>query len=368
MIVSNGLVLRVSSKMSDNYSCNFCPHSTTLKPTLKTHKTLKHNECQECGETKSSMLSLLNHQKSIHPNYKGAWKVERCTKCELVTIGKTLKKHYYVVHGMMKTAKILFSSNSTNNASNLLCTFCEYSTNVTTSLNTHLTLKHNKCQMCNFIDSSLMSLWKHQDSLHRDYKGLFKLKKCSKCEFISVSKNLKRHQERKHPEGAEGEKRYSCKRCDYATDEKYSYDIHLQVKPKEVLICKTCNFKSCSSTFMGKHMKTMHGGGIDGRFSCKRCDVTFERYRDFSRHLPYSIPSKLAQCEECAFKSCTHQGLRSHKMMIHKKSQISDEPTKTKEKISSKQPLSKEKPKTYNYFPQPKEGKWIVKLERIAWK
>ena len=54
-----------------------------------------------------------------------------------------------------------------------------------------------------------------------------------------------------------------------------------------------------------------------------------------------------------------------HKQTRNEESSINQ--TQNRE-IELKNLQSQEMPKMYNYFPQPKKGEWIVKLERISWK
>ena len=162
-------------------SCNYCSYSSDQIKELKIHKTVKHKECQECGITKPTMLSLLNHQESMHPDYKGILKVEKCKSCDFISTRKTLARHFLGVHEKCMNVK-RFS-----------CAFCTYSAVVRAHLKIHKTIVHNQCQECGETHVSKRLLMEHQESLHPDYSRSFKLKKCPNCDYINVPHNLKKH-------------------------------------------------------------------------------------------------------------------------------------------------------------------------------
>ena len=193
------------------------------------------------------------------------------------------------------------------------CKHCSHhSSNNITNLKIHKTIKHNECHECGETCVSKSLLMKHQESLHPDYKGSMKVKKCSKCDYTSISNLVKGHFRHVHEKAKAKSRGVSCDKCDFASYRLSQLEIHQRNtrNTTKVLICGVCQFRSCTRNGLAKHENIMH---------------------------------KQTQNEERSKHNETQQ-----------------------QELKNLQ--SQEMPKMYNYFPQPKRGEWTVKLERISWK
>ena len=212
---------------------------------------------------------------------------------------------------------------------------------------------------------------------------------CNKCgsRFKTVE-HFYNHQKSYH----ESTKKYSCKKCDYATGEKNALRAHQNLNlSNDIKACLKCPYKSCTSKGLSKHYKFLHqnfffdhqnqenpketskhirkadnnvdfssekpldanrisisNGGekeiedlddslskkAEGGSKCSKCDVILKIKGDMKRH---GKDSKIVNCQKCAFKSCTLIGLALHNKESHDVSvqksvkNFSSEKTKKKE-------------------------------------
>ena len=201
--------------MEDNklLSCKFCPHTATRARNLKLHKTLKHNECQKCGKTQGSLLSLFNHQESMHPSYKDMCKVERCTKCELITTGFVLKKHIRFMHTKDKRLLCDFK-----------CNKCDFTANIKSHLRNHLQASRKAkevliCKLCSFKSCTKVMMSIHERIVHVDTHQGFHA--CNNCDMtFKMKRCVKAHLSKAnvHP--------YKCKFCGFKCCTKRGFILH----------------------------------------------------------------------------------------------------------------------------------------------
>ena len=95
-----------------------------------------------------------------------------------------------------------------------------------------------KCDQCNHKMTSKAVLKSHLRSMH----GLEKLQ-CDLCDFRSISqRSIWAHKKRIH----DGEKKYDCSHCDYATNESVAhlrYHIKRMHSSMKDLQCDECEYK-----------------------------------------------------------------------------------------------------------------------------
>ena len=104
------------------------------------------------------------------------------------------------------------------------------------------------CKYCDFVTNSSTRLNSHIDRFH-------KVHKCDKCDHTSATSfTLKIHQKNKH-EGV----RYKCPQCDYQATQKANLAIHREsVHDGVIHECDLCDYKSSTRRSVMLHKKSHH--------------------------------------------------------------------------------------------------------------
>jgi len=135
--------------------------------------------------------------------------------------------------------------------------------------------------------------------------------KCTICDNVYNSRNIRTHIKKEHPEIELLER---CEICDkpFKTEwllKRHIENVHRNLRNYE---CSYCDFKAKSRGQLGEHLK-IHSG--EEHFYCDNCDFKTARKRDFGEHKckgPKNFP-----CESCSKKSISAGALRMHIKRCH---------------------------------------------------
>ena len=164
---SSALRLHVMSHDKSNRKdlpCELCDYATIDLARLKNHVMQKHRsekafKCDQCGKAFKLKLPLDRHKRLIHE--KDKCKVHKCDKCDFSTIHESsMKRHRISFHGgavsglmfemkcpvcniaLKSKAGLKMHIKRIHEEKSLMCSSCDYSTNVIADLLKHMSNKH----------------------------------------------------------------------------------------------------------------------------------------------------------------------------------------------------------------------------------
>ncbi|XP_077345720.1 uncharacterized protein LOC143989463 [Lithobates pipiens] len=278
--------------------------------------------CPECGESFSSELSLIVHQRS-HTGEE----LHSCSEC-----GKCfLHKSELVIHCRSHRGE------KTNSCSECDKSFTAKS-KLTRHQRSHTGEKPFFCSECGKCFSDKSHLISHQRS-HRGDKPYY-CPKCGKC--FSKKSNLVSHEilhkgEKpnycpkcgkcfarksdlvKHQRSHTGEKPYSCSECGKCFSQKSNLVahqlLHTGEKPNSCPECRRCFARKSD---LVKHQRSHTG---EKPYSCSECGKTFSQNSGLVSHRRSHTGMKLYDCPECG--RCFSQKLS---IISHHRSHAGEKP------------------------------------------
>ena len=175
----------------------------------------------------------------------------------------------------------------------IFCEFCDKRFKAKRYLRSHIILKHS-------VDPSSSNKFKEIN------KAKSFNHKCTICDNVYNSRNIRTHIKKEHPEI---ELLECCENCGkpFKTEwllKRHIENVHRNLRNYE---CSYCDFKAKSRGQLGEHLK-IHSG--EEHFYCDNCDFKTARKRDFGEHKckgPKNFP-----CESCSKKSISAGALRMH--------------------------------------------------------
>ena len=169
------------------------------------------------------------------------------------------------------------------------------------------------CTSCNKSFSLSTSLRKHVKAIHEKLKQ-YKCKYCDKLYGYSthLSVHIKTHEDGKI-------KRYSCHIClkTFGTNQAMNLHIryiHENMKDHKCNICNGSFHKECD---LKKHMGTVHGK-IKLVYGCSECNQMFGQKQSLRMHIENFHKNIKVKCDFCDL-SFTNDGLNPHIKRVHEK-------------------------------------------------
>nr|CAI5843058.1 unnamed protein product [Callosobruchus analis] len=247
--------------------------------------------------------------------------------------------------------KTYCKNNLGNQITDYRCTQCDKSFESKACLDIHMDSIHAqsassvspiilKCRSCSYITSFPSDLKKHMFGKHSG-ESSGQRKVCIECHKGFNSKQyLDEHILRKHPKLIDlvSSKIHDCKGCNFRTTDKGRLDSHVSTHilkndpnfslaaSSKVFECSNCDYKSAYKCNLNKHM-LKHA--VNKSYTCKRCNVSFERKPLLNEHIfkehsksRASGTSEMIQCSECfyvtLYKSNFNRHLLTHIVEVHK--------------------------------------------------
>lgn len=243
---------RKCNKCARSYKNDACllSHLRTCSQSGNSKRPLKRLCCYHCDYKASNKRSLSSHIQAKHlPRNPNAHK---CKKCE---------KSYQCRSSLYAHSKICNKPKVDNcKLKNFSCEHCEYKTHTKTLISCHIQAKH---------------LPKDPDS-----------SKCKKCgKMYSWKSDLQRHAKicSQTEEEIRSNMRFSCEHCEYKTNLKHQFTIHVQAKhSSSVFRCKKCRKTFISLGYLNYHTRLgtcKNSSGLK-RMRCDHCDYKTPK-RDF---------------------------------------------------------------------------------------
>ena len=257
---------------SEKFQCPLCPHSLSLRSTLKYHIRSEHSkatktfDCVECNVSFKKIISLKKHMRRIH---EGIIDFVTCDKCGEKFKGEDILRHHIkYVH---------------NNEKDCKCGICGLMVQTKFALKKHIAAVHEKqknvqCDQCGKEFFNKAGLLGHIKNAHEENQKQFQ---CEKCEKSFKSKtNLKLHFDRTHIDI----KAFPCPKCDNSYVRKYLLEEHISNIHDGIKKFK-CN--ECTSVFaradnLKTHVRVVHLGVKN--FKCESCGKEFARSKYLERH------------------------------------------------------------------------------------
>ena len=176
-----------------------------------------------------------------------------------------------------------------------VCEKCDFRTNSTAGLNTHISVKHTTknlknntiklflCDHCNFASNFEEKLNNHTENNH-NHDQQEERSTCEQCDFICETENdLKEHTESNHGY-------LSCDICDEFEcewDEIDALDTHKELFHE--FKCNNCDYKTTTQKGLNIHRGTKHKNDVEVQavketYTCDKCWLTFSSKETLNKH------------------------------------------------------------------------------------
>ena len=209
-----------------------------------------------------------------------------------------------------------------------VCDHCKYKFATQTSLNKHITIKHDgvgvkyTCDQCDYQATTKENLTGHIDSIHGEI-----MYPCDKCDYRASGKrrkeNLMRHIQSEH----KGVK-FKCNMCDFQGTQQSSLTRHIQSIHEGIkYACDQCVLHFTQESSLYRHMKVVHKIKVppkktkntaspNSKYECDKCYMTFS-LASLYRHKRTVHQGAKFSCDQCDKKFPANSYLRKHKEAVH---------------------------------------------------
>ena len=287
------------------HKCGICERGfktiASLNNHVNTHTGVRPHGCKYCDASFTTSGELVRHVRYRHTHEKP----HRCNECDYASVELSKLKRHMRCHTGERPYQ---------------CPHCTYASPDTYKLKRHLRIhtgeKPYECDVCHARFTQSNSLKAHR-LIHSGNKPIFK---CDLCPTTCGRKtDLRIHVQKLHT----AEKPLTCKRCDQAFPDRYSFKIHLKSHEGEKCFkCDLCNYASVSARHLESHM-LIH---TDQKpFNCDECDQSFRQKQLLKRHknlyhnpeyIPPQPKEKTHECPNCS-KAFRHKGNLMRHLALH---------------------------------------------------
>jgi uncharacterized Zn-finger protein len=287
------------------HKCGICERGfktiASLNNHVNTHTGVRPHGCKYCDASFTTSGELVRHVRYRHTHEKP----HRCNECDYASVELSKLKRHMRCHTGERPYQ---------------CPHCTYASPDTYKLKRHLRIhtgeKPYECDVCHARFTQSNSLKAHR-LIHSGNKPVFK---CDLCPTTCGRKtDLRIHVQKLHT----AEKPLTCKRCDQAFPDRYSFKIHLKSHEGEKCFkCDLCNYASVSARHLESHM-LIH---TDQKpFICDECDQSFRQKQLLKRHknlyhnpeyIPPQPKEKTHECPNCS-KAFRHKGNLMRHLALH---------------------------------------------------
>lgn len=287
------------------HKCGICERGfktiASLNNHVNTHTGVRPHGCKYCDASFTTSGELVRHVRYRHTHEKP----HRCNECDYASVELSKLKRHMRCHTGERPYQ---------------CPHCTYASPDTYKLKRHLRIhtgeKPYECDVCHARFTQSNSLKAHR-LIHSGNKPVFK---CDLCPTTCGRKtDLRIHVQKLHT----AEKPLTCKRCDQAFPDRYSFKIHLKSHEGEKCFkCDLCNYASVSARHLESHM-LIH---TDQKpFICDECEQSFRQKQLLKRHknlyhnpeyIPPQPKEKTHECPNCS-KAFRHKGNLMRHLALH---------------------------------------------------
>jgi len=330
------------------YPCDICDKMFGRNGRLKIHMKIKHNiivvqkkhsshkkdkcekkeketrdnngkgkvavvkRCPECKQTFESMILLIQHVETVHPDRK----IYDCQFCKLQYLSvKRLAVHLSKKHSDQNSDGKCLLPNQDFKGSHKMCPICKELFHSRTLMMKHYTSKHPEgkiydCLVCNEQYLSLNGLNTHMFSSHERKTNELG---CSYCGRDFDSKDeLKNHILTDHKD-----KKYKCSMCDVSTRSQIGLLNHIEsVHEGKRHQCPTCGEVVETISKLESHVALKHDR--TKLFECPSCDLTYVKKRSLDNHIAFVHDQSTGHlCPHCGKKFQYKEKLHDHVLVVH---------------------------------------------------
>jgi len=270
------------------YECDICGLKCYVLNNLRIHMEAKHADgkiqaftCDLDGKAFKCKENIARHMKShLQP--------VKCDFCHIKVNKGYLKRHIINFHTGIKQPRKKYIPKTKS----FTCPMCFKVFSTKTVLKKHIS-DHNKivkCKFCEKLFGCQSSLKTHIRDYHENPEGYI----CNICGKKCTQRScLKVHMKTHDPNRARDLK---CSQCDFATDNKKSFQSHLNFHKRR-------NAKIAA-------MNNPH--------KCTKCPAVLKSRKAWNSHMFTAHPKNLFECDICGKKIKTKHGMMTHFKGFHK--------------------------------------------------
>ena len=159
-----------------------------------------------------------------------------------------------------------------------------------------------KCESCKYSNVYIERVKRHFATKHGEKYA------CVVCQSEYSEVALKDHMRNIH-----GERKISCKSCDFVTNSSSRLNNHKQ-RFHTVQQCNKCDHISANSGCLKIHQKNKHEGE---RYKCPQCEYKATQKGNLAIHRESVHDGVINQCDLCDYKSSTKRSVMLHKKSRH---------------------------------------------------
>ena len=155
----------------------------------------------------------------------------------------------------------------------------------------------------------------------------------------------------KNNENTSEELRLRCQQCEFVTENRISFNIHMVSHFSSNISCDKCSYCAIHEKDLGRHMKNMHAS--PKHLSCKLCDFYTVEESEFKEHCRQAHNNETRifsrsmnvtnKCHLCSYHPTNRNDLRRHIQSMHGKT-LSEKNSSTKDQVSSACKVIKDSP------------------------
>ena len=269
------------------FKCEQCSFQSRTLPSVRSHIHNSHNfpinldtyeskeltrlhirhKCNVCGFelSDSEKDKMLDHMKSDHINHLLKTEFRQCDKCNFQSsTRKKMKVHKNSAHP---------------NTANHKCPLCDHESNIRGNFLLHL---HNHigttyiCKDCDFQSRRRKEFKTHYSTEHMNGEESFSIidrttVKCTSCNIETKGRNYHNHMIQKHNfpilkqllwrkdmHSSEKQSKHKCSLCEYQTNIKNYFVMHMERHIETMYLCNHCEYQSKDRRFFVKHTRDQH--------------------------------------------------------------------------------------------------------------
>ena len=205
------------------------------------------------------------------------------------------------------------------------CTECEFTAKNLKGLKKHKTCKHKRdLFIANKNADGFYECIKCPEPWKTKLKGKFAIHMrkhegkafiCKKCSFETFSKLTLKNHKAIHVKRSKfiDKDKYKCDKCGYSTGYKRAFYDHLELHEGVEYKCNLCQYSSCSSHNLQKHMSRTHS---TLKLYCDKCSYVAKTRELLTNHMKIHERKPANEirfvCDKCEYKTHSRLNFKNH--------------------------------------------------------